>query len=394
MPRTNPTRRLALLLIGLGVPVVAAGQGRLPNEVRSSVGAAFSSWKFADPLPQDSLSVSKVSQLAIPLSVAVTAGRWTFDAGAAYANGKVRLADGRTLELSGLTDVRLRAVGRIVGDRLLVTFGANLPAGKTGLVGSEIDAVRVLGAPSLRLPVGNLGIGAGGTAGLVYAVPAGQWNVGFGASYEARGTYSPIEAKVAGVARPTDLHPGGTIRGSIGLDRLFTSSRLSLLFAADVFGHDRLTLTGASGAGVESRYQLGPQFSATGFLELGVRGFRSFVVSASDRYRSKFTGADGLKAAGSSGNVFEAAVEGTSGVAGRFGIVFRVDGRFDSGLEIDNSITTAAMTAAGLTLGVSLPAGRAAVVPFVRAQIGSIDVGPASTTATGIGGGLKLVFGR
>ena len=125
-----------------------------------------------------------------------------------------------------------------------------------------------------------------------------------------------------------------------------------------------------------------------------MRGFQSFTISAADRYRSQYTGAAGLKTPGSSGNVFEAAVEGVSGAPGHTGLVFRVDGRLDGGLEVDNTITTAAMTAVGLTLGLSVPAGSATVIPFVRGQVGSLDTGPASTTATGIGGGVRLVFGR
>lgn len=383
-----------VLAFGLMAAPRVAAQGRLPNEVRSSIGGAFNLWRFAHPVAQDSLSVSRVSQIAIPVSAAFSAGRWTFDAGFAYASGRVELADGRTLDLSGATDVRLRAVGRVVGDNLLLTFGATLPTGRTRLVGSEIDAIRVLGSPALRLPVTNLGTGAAGTIGLVYATRAGDWNVGVGASFEGRGSYAPIESRVAGVSVPTDLHPGSTMRGSLGLDRTFARSRLSLLFAGEVFSHDRIEITTPGGVAVQSTYQLGPQFSAIGFLELGVGGFRSFTLSAADRYRTSFTGLDGRKAAGSNGNVFEAAVEGVSGMAGRTGLVFRVDGRLDSGLEIDNTITTAAMTAIGLTLGLSIPAGRATLQPFVRGQIGTLDVGPASTSATGFGGGLKLVFNR
>ena len=393
LDRFGPAATGGLLALGLTAPVVGA-QGRLPNEVRSSIGGAFNVWRFAHPVPHDSLSVSRVSQIAIPMSVAASAGRWTFDAGFAYAIGRVELADGRTLDLSGATDIRVRAVGRVVGDKLIVTLGGNLPAGRTHLVGSEIDAIRVLGAPALRLPVTNLGTGPAGTVGLVFATRVGEWNVGVGASFEGRGTYAPIEAKVAGISVPTDLHPGSTMRASLGLDRLFGSARVSLLFAGEAFSHDRIELTGPGGARFQSTYQLGPQVSAIGFLELGVRGFRNFTVSAADRYRSSFTGLDGRKAAGSSGNVFEVAVEGVTGAAGRTGLVFRVDGRLDGGLEVDNTITTAAMTALGVTIGLSVPAGRATLQPFVRGQIGTLDVGPVSVSATGFGGGIKLVFGR
>ena len=73
-----------VLALGLMAAPRVAAQGRLPNEVRSSIGGAFNLWRFAHPVAQDSLSVSRVSQIAIPVSAAVSAGRWTFDAGFAY----------------------------------------------------------------------------------------------------------------------------------------------------------------------------------------------------------------------------------------------------------------------------------------------------------------------
>ena len=395
----TPGRGLAwsagVLLLGLGFLGPLAAQSRLPNEVTTTVGGSFSHWQFSTAAPQDSLAVSRVSQLGVPISAAFSIGRWTFDAGFAVAAGKVKLSNGRSLDLNGITDVRIRAVGHLVSDHLLLTLGVNAPSGRTKLAGNEVDAIRVLGAPALRMPVTNLGIGPAGTVGLVFATRAGAWSLGVGASVEGRGKYAPIESKIAGVTLPTDLHPGNTFRGSIGLDRIVSSARFSLLLATEVFSRDRIELRAPGGGGaVTTSYRLGPQFLATGFLELGVRGFRALTVSFADHYRTAFAGPSGQKVAGSSGNVAALGIEGITGVAGRTGILFRLDGWVDSGLEVDNSITTAAMNAVGLTLGLSIPAGRATIQPFVRGQIGRLDTGPVSTTATGFGAGLKLVFDR
>jgi hypothetical protein len=392
-----PWRSLGLVaaaLSGVGGLSPAASQSRPPGDLTTTLGGTFATWRFSTAAPQDSLQVTRVAQAAIPLSAAFTAGRWTFDAGFAVATGKVKLATGETLDLNGVTDVRLRAVGHLIQDRLLVVLGVNAPTGRTKLTGGEIDAIRVLGAPALKMPVTSLGIGPAGTAGLVYATRAGEWSIGVGASFEARGTYAPIESRIAGVALPTDLHPGNTVRGSLGLDRLFGSARLSLLLATEAYSRDRIEIAAPGGGTVSTSYRLGPQLLANAMLELGVSGFRTFTITAADRYRTAFSGPTGAKVDGSSGNALEVGVQGITGVAGRTGFLFRVDGWMDGGLEVDNTITTAAMNGIGVTLGLSVPAGRAAFQPFIRGQVGKLDTGPVSTTATGFGAGVKLVFDR
>jgi len=390
-------RTRSLILAALATAATARpalAQGRLPSEVVTTIGGAFSSWRFSTAASQDSIAIEKVSQAALPFSASFAVGAWTFDAGVALSAGKLSLASGRTIDLGGLTDLRVRAVGHLVGDRVLLVLGVNAPSGKTKLVGDEIDAVRVLGAPALRMPVANLGIGPAGTAGLVFATRAGEWTVGVGGSFEARGKYSPIESQIAGVALPTDLRPGNAVRASLGLDRVFGSARFSLLLATEVYSRDRIELQAPGGGVIATSYKLGPQLLANAFLELGVPGFRTFTVTVADRYRTKFTGPSGTRAAGSSGNALEVGIQGITGVAGRTGFFFRVDGWVDGGLEVDNTITTAAMNAVGVTLGLSIPAGRASVQPFLRGQVGKLDTGPLSTTATGFGAGLKLVFDR
>ena len=78
------------------------------------------------------------------------------------------------------------------------------------------------------------------------------------------------------------------------------------------------------------------------------------------------------------------------GTAGRTGILLGIDGRYHTGLAVDNTIATAAMRAFGATAGLSIDAGTLAVRPFVRAQIGSIRNGGESTSATGLSGGLTI----
>ena len=367
----------------------SVAQERLISGARTVIAPSYTAWSFSDALLQDSVVVERVWQLALPVSTSFTAGAWTFDIGAALTTARLQLPGGRSVSLDGPTDIRIRAVGRVIGDRLLVTAGLNAPTGKTRLDASELDVLRVLSAPGLGMPTAQLGLGLGGTAGLVYAWQAGDWGLAIGGSFEARGRYSPVEARIAGLSAETDLDPGHAVRFSLGADRLIGSGRFSVLVATDLYSEDHLTVTGASQAATAATYRLGPQVSVNAFLDLGVRGFQRFTLAVADRYRSKFTAADGSKAAGSSGNLLDLSVEAMTGGGGATrGVFGQASARFDSGLGIDNTITTAAATTGTLRFGLWQQAGRAVVQPFASLAVGRIDAGPLETSAFGWGAGL------
>jgi hypothetical protein len=353
---------------------------------------SYRSWSFRTPVPNESLTVKRASQFALPIGATVRAGRLTVDASAAYSVGRVGLEGAPALELSGLTDVRLRGVFRVVGDNLLITAGVTAPVGADRLSGQELQAIGVIGATALGFGVPTLGNGFGATGGVVLAWRAGGWGLGFATAVEARGRYTPIEALIAGVRSPTDLEPGNAVRFSLGADRLVGRGRVSFLVATDFYGESRLLVNRASGSGLASTYQLGPQFAGSASFDLGVRGFRTFTITLADRYRTRFTGFDGKKAAGSSGNIFDGALEFVTGAPRSTGFFLRADTRLDSGLEVDNSITTASMTSGGLSVGLMAPVGRLTLQPFVRGQAGKLDTGPASSTAIGWGFGLAMVL--
>lgn len=386
------SRRTIGLLLALAPVVQAlAAQERVIEGGRTVIEPVGMLWRFSEPLAQDSLSIDRVWQLSLPVSTSIAMGDWILDVGAAASVGGVRLADGRTLDLSGLTDAKVRLVGHLIRDRLLVTAGLNAPIGKTRLAGTELDVLRVLGSPALALRTPYLGLGFGGTAGIVFAGQAGDWGVAIGASIEARGRYAPVESQIAGVTRDTDLDPGNTVRVSLGADRLVGSGRFSLLVAADLFGEDRLLTGGAGATPFETSFKLGPQLSVDALLELAPSGFQRVTLSLADRYRTKFTGIDGTKADGSAGNRLELAVEALTGGPGASGGFFgRAAGRLDGGLEVDPTITTAAASIGTLTLGIWRRAGRALIQPFVQVAGGRIDPGPTTATALGLGAGLSV----
>ncbi|MEP6833695.1 MAG: hypothetical protein ABJB74_09880 [Gemmatimonas sp.] len=359
------------------------------------ISPSFTSWSFKTPIAQDSFTVRSVTQFAIPATVSLALGtRWVFDASRAYQIGSVAVTDAngvdRTLTLKGGTDLKLRLVGRVKGDHVRLTVGVNAPTGATKLAGTDVDAIRIIGAPALRLPVASLGSGFGGTVGVVFATQAAGWGLAAGTSYELRGNYSPIEASIAGAALPTDLNPADAVHITLGADRIVRSGRVSILGSADVYGEDELTISRRGSAPVTGTYKLGPSLSALMAVDFGVRGFREFSLTVVDRYRSAFRGIDGASVAGSNGNFLDANVRAVSGVANHFGLMYGVDAHLDSGQEVDNSIATAAVTTVGALFGVSIPYRTNAIQPYVRAQFGSLDTGLASTSLAGFSAGVTL----
>lgn len=376
-------------LIALVLAVITRGA-----QAQVIVAPTFNAWRFADAVPSDSIRVERASQLALPFAAAATIGRMSVDLSGTWTRGTVGLENGRSLNLSGPTDLRVRGVYRFAGDRLQLTTGVNLPVGPTGLAGEDLDALSVLGSPALGFPALPLRNGFGVTGGAVYAWRVGGWGLALGSSYETRSRYTPVEARIAGVTAPADFSPGGALRFSLGADRLIGRGRASLLLGAELYGQSQVDLKRPDATPITSKYTMGPQLSGSLLVDLGASGFRFFRVMVSDRYRSSFKTADGSKASGSSGNVFGAELEFVTGGPRGAGFYVRADGKLDSGLEVDNTITTAAMNAGGLTLGIAAQGARTTILPWIRVQAGRLDTGPASTMALGYGAGLSVTVRR
>jgi len=381
------------LLLGLHGP--AAAQSRLVDPRAFSVSPSFARWSFSTPFETDGLAVLTVTQLAVPVALSFTPVRnWRVDASAAFTRGTVTTTDSSgesTLSLNGLTDAKVRVVGALSGERLWLTLGANLPTGRVRLSGEEAATIRILGAPALRMQAPVLGSGLGLIAGAVYTGAIGGWAVGLGASWELRGTYTPLEADLAGGSGSVvDLQPASAVHLSLGFDRLVGQGRLSILFVGDRYATDVVTVRPASGPAIESEYQLGPTLA--GFIDYRVATtrVRDFRFSAAFRHRSEFTDNAGNKAPGSSGRTIDSRIAVTIGRAGRAGLLLALDGLLDSGLDIDNAVATAAMTSAAFTVGLDLSAGRVVLQPFVRGGFGNLDVASETTSGTFLGGGLTL----
>lgn len=376
---------------GQGVPGAPGTRGAVGDPpprstgldaVTGSISPTYQRWTFGDPLAQDSLRIGTVSQVAVPFIVRVPFGeRWTGDVSGALARSTVETGRG-DLQLGGLTDLRARAVGRLRGDNLLLTLGVNLPTGRVSLDGAEFAALQVVGAPALGMTVPVFGGGLGGTLGLVAAGQVAEgWAYAAGASVEQRATFTASELAAAGTTRPVDLSPGHALHLSLGADGLLAGGRLSLFAVGDVFGDDELRIRTTPYAYERSTYRLGPALTSGLRYELPTTRFRELTAAVSDRYRTKFQDGDGNAVDGSSGNALSLSLTGVLGAPSAPGVLLGVHGRFDSGLAVDDRIVTAATRLAGATLGVAIPRGRVVATPSLRVSFGTIDLGPASTSA-------------
>ncbi len=359
-----------------------------------TIAPVYQAWSFATPLPLDSLRVKSATQIAVPFMVEwpVSSRLTTTLSGAAYSSNVSTpgAGSGESQSLSGLTDLRIRATGRVIGDALRITAGINIPTGKSGLSLSENQVVRVLAAPSLGAPVAIPGVGFGGTIGAVAATLAGQWALAVGASLEKRGTYSPLDVAIAGRDARTELVPGNTAHVSFGADGLVGAHRLSIGVLTDLYSSDQLRSI-TNGTTQTDSYKLGPTALATASLQIASSAIRDLTVQFTDRYRSAFTDGKGATIAGSSGNSVMLGASGLLGSAGRPSLVLGVDVQQHSGLPVDKGLIGAKMTGVGATVGLSLPSGTIEWRPTLHASVGSMTTQRASSSVTSFSAGLTVV---
>jgi hypothetical protein len=357
----------------------------------------------------DSVHVTQATQFLLPVAMTTPLGsRWRLDLTAFYARGQVQYAaaDARgargTATLEGISDTRVRLTGRHFSEAVTFTLGMNLPTGRASLAPEEFAALRVLAAPALGLGSPPVGAGASGTVGAVYGTRAGPWSLALGASYEHRGRYQPVAALVAG-APSADFRPGGVFRASAGGERLLGPHRLTAAASVDVFSDDRLRATAPSGdtvnvAPAEATVRLGPVISGDVQLLLAPGRLRELIVYSSYLWRAAYA-RDGRTAEGSSGHYAAGGIRGAIPVATRAEVVLVGEGRWQSGLAINEGLPTAGVRAATVTVGLSMRRAQLTVQPYLRAQAGSLRErasagGAASHSFTGIAGGIVLITRR
>jgi hypothetical protein len=389
MPRH--TGYVAIALLAFVVSAVPAGaQGSLIRRNQVSAMPRFERISFADSVSDgggSGAAIKSLEQIAVPMGFAVGVMRsWTLDVSAAFTTGKVEFTDGTTNEVDGISDVRVRLSGNIIGDGLVLSLGANIPTGATSLDTDQLTAVRALAAPAFGLNMPSIGFGPAGSAGLVASRLLGTWVGAIGASYEYRGKFSPIAALQAG-AEP-DFDPGDAVHLSAGLEGFVGSSRLSLQGGVDLYSEDLLTSPGAT---TSQSLKLGPVITAEAALHFGGDAIRDGRIYGAFRQRSAFE-RNGVTAEGSDGTYLNGGLDFGIAMGRSFDLHLAADGLAHSGLEIDDFLMTAKATSFGGQVGLRFRGTGGLFEPVARFGTGSIDPGNGSQTFTTLAGGVMVVW--
>ncbi len=167
-----------------------------------------------------SIGDASLTELVVPFGLSFRLAGMQLDANAAYASARYE-AGGVTSELSGLTDITLRAMIPMMEGRGRIIVAGNVPTGTSALGTDEIPVAGVITTDLLTLPVRSFGSGAGVTTGLAIAQPMGDWVVGGIAVYRVGSAYEPVIASAGTEA--SEFRPGSELRLRVGLERPSTS---------------------------------------------------------------------------------------------------------------------------------------------------------------------------
>jgi hypothetical protein len=378
----------------------AHAQQRLLDVRALSSGVVAEQWNFGSSTPSGGAgSVVSASQFTVPFTAILPiVSNWALDTYVAYAHGTVTVDRGgntgqQQLTLSGLNDAKVRLVGKLHGDNVLLTLGASLPSGTTALDPSALEALSVLAAPALRFRTPTLGSGPSGTGGLVFAGQTGSWALAVGGAFEKRGDYAPAEAITAGLGRPA-LKAGDAFHLSFGADRVLETARQSISLIADFYTSGELRDPGA--AVQQVNFRLGPTFTGTYQVQATIDNVESMLYLV-QRFRSNYS-VGGTTVDGSWRSESEIGLVNAVPMTPQLSFRFGLDSRFHTAAftgtddQTVASFATSGILAGGATIGLryELGTGSFSLEPFVRGQIGQLDLGGPTRRATGASAGLTL----
>lgn len=412
----QPLRAVCAALSGwavLSAPAALGAQDRLVGERVFGAGVTAEAVWFGGAglqqgaLPwQDSVRLRRATQVSIPVTAAVPFGpAWTFDVTTVYVTGTVHydrvnsaggVSSGGDASLTGLSDTRVRVTGRLFDDRFVVTAGLNAPTGRRLLDSTQLLATRALAAPALGMGAPPVGAGPSGTLGVLATHTVGPWAVAGGVSYERRSRYDPVAAFVAGIP-PFEFVPGDVVRLSLGTDGLVGRGRMTLAFAADFYGEDRLrgsapaSSTGPSTTPTLATVRLGPVLSGDVQAHLPAPAVRELVAWAGVRWRAPYA-RDGVRVAGSDATYLDGGLRTSVPLTPALDVFGAFGGRYSTGLDPGGGLPTSAYLAGDLTAGLSRRlTTRLTAQPFLRAQVGrvrgrGVDTGQDAPFRGGIAG--------
>jgi hypothetical protein len=138
------------------------------------------------------------------------------------------LNSGADYSLSGLSDIKLGGHYLILNDKYLVTFGMNLPTGKSALVDDETPVANTLVIPAFRFRLPTLGQGFDMQLGISSAWELGEFMVGAGVSYLMKGGFKPFKGY------DESYNPGDELSFTVGVDKTVRLFQRDMRIIGDV----------------------------------------------------------------------------------------------------------------------------------------------------------------
>jgi hypothetical protein len=136
------------------------------------------------------------------------------------------------------------------------------------------------------------------------------------------------------------------------------------------------------------RTKLGPVVTADLQLRAATGRLRELTFYAVNRYRASYR--IGVERSGSA-NYLDLGLRAVVSAGKRTGVLVSPNFRYQSGLDADRTLATAGMVGGLLTVGLLHDIGGGySIHPFLRGQVGRIESGDASSSATELAGGLSL----
>jgi len=190
--------------------LAAVGPTGATAQVGATVRAAtlFESYSF-----DDGLGYSSLSEFSTPVVIDFDLGdRYDFLVSSGFARVSAESENGgRDISVSGPLDTEARLTVELLPSRLSLLVTGTIPTGTTEVDTNAGAALGLIASEVLDFSIVRLGSGGGIGAGLVGAIPVGNFALGAAASIGTGTEYTPVEGGL-------DYRPGSELRFRLGVE--------------------------------------------------------------------------------------------------------------------------------------------------------------------------------
>ena len=346
-------------------------QTNVPDLQQNKIGSAGASFQFwhADR--------DQVRQLSVPVTFVFPVNeRLRLDVATSPAFSGIET--GGTANLGGPSDTRISGSYLLAEEKFLLTFGVNVPSGKSALKPEEFSVAGILALHALDFQVPILGQGVDVSGGFVMAQRLSGFVLGIGAGYLMRGSFKPV------FDSGYEYNPADEISFSLGVDRPL-SRRSKLMFDASytLYGDDAANGTSVFKSG--DRITLQALYYTSGEL-------MTYVLSVRNRMQGKNELGSGTlipERENSNGNELELNGIASLGLSRKTSLRGALEGKLYS----DNAYKRGGATVGGIGGGLSKSIGSSLVFDAdFRFYLGKLNVGTREVNLLGakVFGGFKI----